>query len=738
MLKKLHLLAVFITACLIAVVINSCKKDLHTDPPNTVSDPAIAQAKSWYESTYPSGTGKLNTQSTVTNFDFSQVIKPDWGHVAAYIRFGDNVIEMPLDAAASAKIALGLKNEKGDQAYDPALSRSSFLLIKQLGKYNAYIMTVIADAAYLKGDLSKLDHNKYNKRDSDFSGVVLYSTPKGAFVSGWTYKNGFITGKISTDSNPAGTTQNGSQATQGLKTNTNAQKVTVCTEWYQTVSFNGITYPSTYLGETCVTFTTGGGGDGSGGGTGSGGGSVGGGGSNGSTSSPSTSCVLGLNNIGSQGKTTVNSLKTQTLATPIGGFPPPTGNPCPTTNVTTIDKKTPNFGMDDNCLNCRVPESRFNDLLDYAKSIGCDIIGPFKTVATIDGVQYPGFGTLIFNADKSLAASYFTPDVSSDRCQIGIEYTIGNKGPNGDNSTGYNRPDASEFNPAFQNGPSATGEHVTYTPPHDANGNVVTPSQFQALITANNNYILNLMQQEDAKDDVAMSPCHGTARNGNFKWPGTAEHWLIQYDYMFSNPLAMREYFIPGSSSKLTGAAGYADIVDPLTNQMFEIKPDNTAGQTAGAAEVQLYVTQGNLLCPPPNGGIWAAGGNYATRYLPDPRNSSNLLQARLFSKGVIVYASVARNNQPAPEPVILPQNLTDKLKILFQRIKANPDNREQLVIAFVRQNPKIIPYLKGASAGVVIASLLDDLDGFGILDDWESFLIARTLWRVADAVVIL
>ncbi|MEO3405474.1 hypothetical protein AAFN85_16305 [Mucilaginibacter sp. CAU 1740] len=44
-------------------------------------------------------------------------------------------------------------------------------------------MIIIADPLYLKNDLSKLDSNKYNRRDSDFSGVVLYSTPKGKFVN---------------------------------------------------------------------------------------------------------------------------------------------------------------------------------------------------------------------------------------------------------------------------------------------------------------------------------------------------------------------------------------------------------------------------------------------------------------------------------------------------------------------------------------------------------------------------
>ncbi|OJW13324.1 MULTISPECIES: hypothetical protein [unclassified Mucilaginibacter] len=61
--------------------------------------------------------------------------------------------------------------------------RSSFLIIKNSGGYNAYIMTVIADTSYLKGDIKKLNNNSYNKRDGNFSGVVIYSTVKGKFLT---------------------------------------------------------------------------------------------------------------------------------------------------------------------------------------------------------------------------------------------------------------------------------------------------------------------------------------------------------------------------------------------------------------------------------------------------------------------------------------------------------------------------------------------------------------------------
>jgi len=53
-------------------------------------------------------------------------------------------------------------------------------------------MTIIADSAYLGNDRSKLANNTYRKLDAGFSGVVIYSTPKGQFMSSWGYKNGHL------------------------------------------------------------------------------------------------------------------------------------------------------------------------------------------------------------------------------------------------------------------------------------------------------------------------------------------------------------------------------------------------------------------------------------------------------------------------------------------------------------------------------------------------------------------
>jgi hypothetical protein len=96
---------------------------------------------------------------------------------------------MPLDAANP--ILSQLKNSTNNKTYaDKENSRSSFLILNDGAGYHAYIMTVIGDPAYLKGNPGKLKNNTYSHRDTDFTGLVFYFTPKGQYVSGYAYKNG--------------------------------------------------------------------------------------------------------------------------------------------------------------------------------------------------------------------------------------------------------------------------------------------------------------------------------------------------------------------------------------------------------------------------------------------------------------------------------------------------------------------------------------------------------------------
>ena len=186
---------ILITICSI-LVIHSCKKDKPEQQTPAITDPLIAQARQWYESTYPvhSGTNvssRLATQSVGTNtaFDLTQAIKPNWLRGVRYSKLNQDVIQLPVDSPAS--VNFDLKNMSAGTIYsDKKYSRTYFLIMNDGNAYQAYVMTVIADPSYVKNDLSKLSHNTYQSYDADFSGIVLYFTPKGDYINGYAYQNG--------------------------------------------------------------------------------------------------------------------------------------------------------------------------------------------------------------------------------------------------------------------------------------------------------------------------------------------------------------------------------------------------------------------------------------------------------------------------------------------------------------------------------------------------------------------
>ncbi|HMG07786.1 MAG TPA: hypothetical protein VK609_04710 [Mucilaginibacter sp.] len=171
---KLRLI-LFIFIAFIAIIINSCKKDVHSEQQTVITDPVVAQAKSWYESAFPlnnkTGALSVNSHATGSNMDYSQLFKPDWQHAATYTRINQPVVELPVDAS-SVKLDITLGNSAGGKpVFNKSYTRSSFLLLNNGTEYKAYIMTVIADSSYLKNDLTKLDHNKYK------NGMLILAGP---------------------------------------------------------------------------------------------------------------------------------------------------------------------------------------------------------------------------------------------------------------------------------------------------------------------------------------------------------------------------------------------------------------------------------------------------------------------------------------------------------------------------------------------------------------------------------
>jgi len=131
--KKLLFLCV--PVALAAFVIGSCKKDNRSVTPTVANPAAVSAAKSWYDKAYPAST-KLATQTESVGQDWSQGVKPDWNNGATYTRFDDEVLEMPIEAATSGKLDIGIKEQTTGTEYKSVNGKSSFLLIKSLGVYH--------------------------------------------------------------------------------------------------------------------------------------------------------------------------------------------------------------------------------------------------------------------------------------------------------------------------------------------------------------------------------------------------------------------------------------------------------------------------------------------------------------------------------------------------------------------------------------------------------------------------
>ncbi len=255
--QPLFRLSSLLLLALAMLVMHSCRKaEMFKDVTEGITDPEVLQAMNWYDSTYPttgtsySSDGKLSTASA-SNSDLSQFVKPDWHHTAKYARFNKKVIELPIDPEHPIKS--GLKNNTTKQISNNQYSKSSFIILNNDKGSAAYIMTIIADSAYIKNDLSKLARNTYSKRDSDFSGTVVYTTPRGKFIHSYTYKNGHIVA-------PGQAVAQQVQGSSKLKVNVVA--LLDCIDWYWTVRVDGVVISETYLYTTCDDGSSSGGGSG--------------------------------------------------------------------------------------------------------------------------------------------------------------------------------------------------------------------------------------------------------------------------------------------------------------------------------------------------------------------------------------------------------------------------------------------------------------------------------------------
>jgi hypothetical protein len=251
--KKLDFLQRYAGALMVlvlALIIYSCRKDLNSTDPS-ITDTEVLKAKSWYESTYLKSydhAATLGANSMVNEADLTTKIKPYWAEASVYTKNGQDVIELPIDPSDKFYSLLKYGDDKrtlGRKEYN----RTSYLLLKNGEKYKAYLMTIIADSAYLKNDFSKLENNTYKKHDKDFSGLLLYFTPQGRYLNGYRYNNGKL---ITSDTSVNPGANNKGINSQGAiaKPNSNIQ-VECINVWWITEDEQGNITSQTLLYKRC-------------------------------------------------------------------------------------------------------------------------------------------------------------------------------------------------------------------------------------------------------------------------------------------------------------------------------------------------------------------------------------------------------------------------------------------------------------------------------------------------------
>jgi hypothetical protein len=229
-------------------------------------------------------------------------------------------------------------------------------------------------------------------------------------------------------------------------------------------------------------------------------------------------------------------------------------------------------------------------------------------------------------------------------------------------------------------------------------------------------------------DDPNNQKCHTTLR-GISPWTITFEegakdylnsikdgqlaHYMIEYYYKLLHPSAYTEFAIPRSSK--IGNTGYADIVNPITREIFEIKSQN--GETEGVVELGRYISKGNKYCHPGGAG-WQNGNSFAMPDLLWPRDPTKTLKAVIKPGGIIVY-SFGENRNPNLTPIFqpVPQNYLEIIKSLAKAmaVAGSISAAERLAREKLQNLPPEVKrnIILGAAAGT-IAGLAVSFTGVG------------------------
>jgi len=161
------------------------------------NDPAIREAKLWYDSTYRPAGNSNSSKQLIGKYsgDWNKKFRPDWLDAQGFYECENLIIEIP--ALKNGEMTLSFSGpDTPDIDFNKSGTITSLLIVKRKAGFNLYAMTIVASAAHLKANHGRLGNNTYQKKDENFEGAVFFNKMDGTFVNGWRYQNGKVTRQL--------------------------------------------------------------------------------------------------------------------------------------------------------------------------------------------------------------------------------------------------------------------------------------------------------------------------------------------------------------------------------------------------------------------------------------------------------------------------------------------------------------------------------------------------------------
>jgi hypothetical protein len=171
------------------IVLISCNKDL-TDVSGSFT---IEDAKAWFE--INSSTAITNNSSERCNTIYKSSEKwANWNRAKEYQLEGIEVVEVPIVFKKVIDIhQKGLSKKEYKNFYD---NIKLIIIKKEDLTVESFIMTLLPDNEMIKSNMFISKSNLYRKLQKKYSGLIVYHTWNGEFISGESYDKGVRNGTV--------------------------------------------------------------------------------------------------------------------------------------------------------------------------------------------------------------------------------------------------------------------------------------------------------------------------------------------------------------------------------------------------------------------------------------------------------------------------------------------------------------------------------------------------------------